>query len=132
MEAITSAISVQVDTKDKEQANNILKSLGLNMSTFVNMAIKQLIYTDGLPFEVKNPNPNSKLLNALNESEDILSNKINAKKYHNMDELLKDLKDWSIMILNMKYNIRVNLKKILKRFLNKEKIRKNSLMFWIK
>ncbi|MCI5732735.1 MAG: type II toxin-antitoxin system RelB/DinJ family antitoxin [Tenericutes bacterium] len=93
MEAITSAISVQVDTKDKEQANNILKSLGLNMSTFVNMAIKQLIYTDGLPFEVKNPNPNSKLLNALNESEDILSNKINAKKYHNMDELLKDLKD---------------------------------------
>ena len=93
MEAITSAISVQVDTKDKEQANNILKSLGLNMSTFVNMAIKQLIYTDGLPFEVKNLNPNSKLLNALNESEDILSNKINAKKYHNMDELLKDLKD---------------------------------------
>ena len=93
MEVVTSAISVQVDIKDKERANNILKSLGLNMSTFVNMAIKQLIYTDGLPFEVKNPNPNSKLLNALNESEDILSNKINAKKYHNMDELLKDLKD---------------------------------------
>ena len=53
MEVATSAISVQVDIKDKERANNILKSLGLNMSTFVNMAIKQLIYTDGLPFEVK-------------------------------------------------------------------------------
>lgn len=91
MKTMTSTISVQVDTKDKERANNILKSLGLNMSTFVNMAIKQLIYTDGLPFEVKNPN--SKLLNALNESEDILSNKINAKKYKTSDELLKDLKD---------------------------------------
>ena len=39
MEALTSAISVQVDTHDKEIANSILKNLGLNMSTFVNMAI---------------------------------------------------------------------------------------------
>ena len=74
MEVVTSAISVQVDIKDKERANNILKSLGLNMSTFVNMAIKQLIYTDGLPFEVKNPKQDSQLLMALKESEDILNN----------------------------------------------------------
>ena len=51
----TSAISVLVDSQDKENANEILKSLGLNMSTFVNMAIKQLLYKNGLPFEVKNP-----------------------------------------------------------------------------
>ena len=93
MEVATSAISVQVDIKDKERANNILKSLGLNMSTFVNMAIKQLIYTDGLPFEVKNPKQDSLLLMALKESEDILNDKVDAKKFHNMNELLKDLKD---------------------------------------
>lgn len=93
MEVATSAISVQVDIKDKERANNILKSLGLNMSTFVNMAIKQLIYTDGLPFEVKNPKQDSQLLMALKESEDILNDKVDAKKFHNMNELLKDLKD---------------------------------------
>ena len=55
MENLTSAISVQVDSQDKENANEILKTLGLNMSTFVNMAIKQLLYTNGLPFEVKSP-----------------------------------------------------------------------------
>lgn len=93
MEVVTSAISVQVDIKDKERANNILKSLGLNMSTFVNMAIKQLIYTDGLPFEVKNPKQDSQLLMALKESEDILNDKVDAKKFHNMNELLNDLKD---------------------------------------
>ena len=60
MENITSAISVLVDTKDKEMANDILKNLGLNMSTFVNMAIKQLLYNNGLPFEVKNPIDNTK------------------------------------------------------------------------
>lgn len=55
----TSAISVLVDTHDKEIATDILKNLGLNMSTFVNMAIKQLLYTNGLPFEVKNPTANN-------------------------------------------------------------------------
>ncbi len=92
MEAATSAISVQVDSYDKEMANSILKNLGLNMSTFVNMAIKQLIYTDGLPFEVKNPKPSSELLEALKEGEDILNGKIDAKGYNNAYDMLKDLK----------------------------------------
>ena len=73
-------------------ANSILKNLGLNMSTFVNMAIKQLIYTDGLPFEVKNPKPSSELLEALKEGEDILNGKIDAKGYNNAYDMLKDLK----------------------------------------
>ena len=59
IENINSAISVKVDTTDKENANEILKNLGLNMSTFVNMAIKQLLYNNGLPFEVKNPTNNN-------------------------------------------------------------------------
>ena len=92
MEALTSAISVQVDTHDKEIANSILKNLGLNMSTFVNMAIKQLIYRDGLPFEVRNPKPSRELLEALQEGEDILSGKVKTKSYHNMYEMLEDLK----------------------------------------
>ncbi len=68
MESLTSAISVQVDTKDKEIANEILKNLGLNMSTFVNMAIKQLLYTNGLPFEVKSPISNSQIDNTSDKS----------------------------------------------------------------
>ena len=65
MENMTSAISVQVDLQDKEKANDILKSLGLNMSTYVNMAIKQLLYTNGLPFEVKNPNNTENTINSI-------------------------------------------------------------------
>ena len=49
MEAI-SMISIQVDSSNKEIANKISKNLGLNMSTFVNMVIKQFIYTNGFPF----------------------------------------------------------------------------------
>lgn len=93
MESLTSIISVQVDSSDKEVANSILKNLGLNMSTFVNMAIKQLIYKDGLPFAVKNPKPSKELLEALEEGEDILNGKIKAKKYHSVKELIEDLEN---------------------------------------
>lgn len=93
MERLTTAISVQVDRKDKEIATGILTNLGLNMSTYVNMAIKQLINKDGVPFDVVNPRPSKELLEALQEGEDILNGKIKAKGYTNMYDLLKDLKD---------------------------------------
>ncbi len=93
MESLTSPISVQVDTYDKEVANGILKKLGLNMSTFVNMAIKQLINKDGIPFEVSNPKPNREVLIALQEGEDILSGKINAKGYHDVKKMFEDIID---------------------------------------
>ena len=93
MESLTTAISVQVDRKDKELATGILSNLGLNMSTHVNMAIKQLINKDGVPFEVVNPKPNRELLEALQEGKNILNGKTKAKSYTNMYEMLKDLKD---------------------------------------
>ena len=92
MESLTTAISVQVDRKDKELATSILSNLGLNMSTYVNMAIKQLINKDGVPFEVVNPRTSKELLEALQDGEDILNGKVKAKSYTNMYEMLKDLK----------------------------------------
>ncbi|MCC8101528.1 MAG: type II toxin-antitoxin system RelB/DinJ family antitoxin [Clostridiales bacterium] len=37
----------------KTTANDILDILGLNMSTYINMALKQLIIQGGIPFSVK-------------------------------------------------------------------------------
>lgn len=92
MENLTTAISVQLDSRDKEIATGILKNLGLNMSTYVNMAIKQLINKDGVPFEITNPKPSKELLEAIQEGEDILNGKVNAKSYTNMYDMLEDLK----------------------------------------
>lgn len=91
MEQLTSAINVQVNAKDKELATNILKNLGLNMSTAINMFIKQIIKKDGIPFEVTNPKPSKELLEAIKEGEDILSGKIPSKGYHNVNEMIEDI-----------------------------------------
>ncbi len=92
MENLTTVISVQINRQDKELATGILSKLGLNMSTYINMAIKQLINKDGVPFDVVNPKPSKELSEAIQEGEDILSGKIKSKSYTNMYELMEDLK----------------------------------------
>ncbi len=93
MQSLTTTISVQVDKHDKEIATGILNNLGLNMSIYViNMAIKQLINKDGVPFEMVNPKPSKDLVEAINEGEAILDGKLEAKSYTNMYEMLEDLK----------------------------------------
>ena len=95
MEGLPTAISVQVDSHDKEVATSILKNLGLNMSTYVNMAIKQLINKDGVPFEVVNPKPSKELLKALKEGNQILDDLKSGKRkgYTNMDDFIKSLNE---------------------------------------
>ncbi len=95
MKNLTSVIKVKVATKDKEEATNILNELGLDMNTFVNMAIKQLIKADGLPFKVSNPKPNKELLKSLEEGERIIQEIKEGKRkgYNNVNEMLKAILD---------------------------------------
>lgn len=48
-------IQVRAEEKDKEQASEILENLGTNLSSVVNMLLKQIIMTKSIPFEVKIP-----------------------------------------------------------------------------
>ncbi len=93
MESLTSAINVQVDAKDKEEATRILKDLGLNMTTFINMAIKQVIKTDGIPFEISNSRVNKELKNAIKESNKIVKDIESGKKegYTNVRKMFEDI-----------------------------------------
>lgn len=51
--ANTSLLQVRTSVEDKEKASAILEKLGTNLSAVVNMLIKQIIITEGIPFEVK-------------------------------------------------------------------------------
>ena len=48
-------LQVRTDAKDKEQASAILEELGTNLSSVVNMLLKQIILTKSIPFEIKIP-----------------------------------------------------------------------------
>ena len=91
MASMTSAININVDRQVKEEATTILKGLGLNMSTFINMALTQVIKRNGVPFEVTNPTPSKEMLQALAEVEDMRKNPDKYPSYDNWDDLKASL-----------------------------------------
>lgn len=48
-------LQVRTEEADKEMASMILEELGTNLSSVVNMLLKQIILTKSIPFEVKLP-----------------------------------------------------------------------------
>lgn len=95
MANLTTAINVNVDKKNKEIATEILKDLGLNMSTAINMFLAQIVKRNGIPFEIKNPKPSKELIEALEEGEKIIQEIKEGKRkgYNNMAELIKSLEN---------------------------------------
>ncbi len=46
-------VQVRTPEKLKENAADILDKLGLNLSTYINMSLNQLVIQEGIPFEIK-------------------------------------------------------------------------------
>lgn len=88
---MTTLINVNVDTQIKEDATSILKGLGLNMSTAINMFLAQVVKRDGIPFEVVNPKPSKELLEAFAEIEKMKKNPDKYPSYDNWEDLKKAL-----------------------------------------
>ncbi len=91
MASLTSAINIQVDSETKKKATDILNDLGLSMSAAINIFLRQVIKKDGLPFEVVNPKPSMELMEALQEGEDIINGKVEAKGYHDVHQMFGDI-----------------------------------------
>ena len=90
MSNLTSAINVNVPTDVKREATNLFNSLGISMSTAINMFLKKSIYECGIPFDLKQE-PSKEVIEALKEIENIENGNSNKKGYHNMYKLLEDL-----------------------------------------
>ncbi|MFA9376098.1 MAG: type II toxin-antitoxin system RelB/DinJ family antitoxin [Lachnotalea sp.] len=59
----------RIEPDVKEQAENILSTLGIPTSSAINMFYKQIILQRGLPFDVKIPSAQSVNMSALSEEQ---------------------------------------------------------------
>ena len=84
-------MSIRMDTELKKQADAMLSDMGLNMTTAMNMFLRQGVRQGKIPFEIATDIPNSETLAAMKEVDDMINGKIPAKKYTSTDELFKDL-----------------------------------------
>lgn len=87
----TSPTQIRIDSTVKKDANELFSKLGIDMSSAVNIFLRQCILRGGLPFKVEVPKYNAETLAAMAEARDIMSGKIQATSYNSTDELLKAL-----------------------------------------
>lgn len=84
-------LSIRMDAELKKQAETMLADMGLNMTTAMNIFLRQVVRQGKIPFEIATDIPNAETVAAIKEMDDIVSGKISAKKYTSIDELFEDL-----------------------------------------
>ncbi len=81
---------IRIDSNVKAKANTLFNELGMDMSSAVNIFLRQCILRGGLPFNVEIPDYNEETLMAMDEARRI-SRDPETPSYSSMDELKKAL-----------------------------------------
>ena len=79
-------LNIRTDKEVKAQAEKIFDALGLNMTTAINIFLRQAIRENGISFEIKLNVPNETTAAAIREGRNIAHDS-NAIGYDNMDDL---------------------------------------------
>ena len=79
MPKVSTNITIDAETKAKAQA--MLADLGLDLSTAVNIFLKQMLYEGGIPFSITREIPNRITLEAMKEAQEMSRSPESYKKY---------------------------------------------------
>lgn len=90
--ATTTNFSVRMDTEVKNQCEAMYRELGLNLTTAINVFLRQSLRVGGFPFDVRIDQPNKETIAAMLEAERIACDP-SAKRYSDVEEALRALKE---------------------------------------
>ena len=83
--------SVRMDSEIKKQCEALYGELGMNLTTAINVFLRQSLRAGGFPFEVRLDQPNKETIAAMLEAERIAKDP-SVKGYTDMDELFAELR----------------------------------------
>lgn len=89
--ADTTNFSVRMDSDIKRQCENLFGELGMNLTTAINVFLRQSLRVGGFPFDVKLDQPNRDTIAAMLEAERIAHDP-SIKHYSDVEEALQELK----------------------------------------
>lgn len=82
------SMSIRLDSEVKEQAQQVFNHLGMDMTTAINIFLRQAIQYQGLPFDVK-IDENRKLLQVVT---DVDQNRNMSRSFESVSDLMEDLR----------------------------------------
>ncbi len=90
-ESTTTTFSVRMDKDIKSKCESLYGELGLNLTTAINVFLRQSLRAGGFPFDVRLDKPNQETVAAMMEA-NRLAHDPNVKKYSDVEEALEELK----------------------------------------
>jgi DNA-damage-inducible protein J len=91
MRATTTNLSIRMNLETKKEAEELFSSLGMSLTTAVNIFIKQSLRTRGIPFQIKMDTPNAVTLAAMEEARQLAKDP-DAATYACVEDALAELK----------------------------------------
>lgn len=89
MENKNSSLNIRLDAELKKQADKLFAELGMNMTTAINVFLRQALRQGSIPFEIKLDQPSVETIEAMQEGEELI--KFGKNRFNNADEMFKDL-----------------------------------------
>ena len=89
MSKVSTNISIDAETKARAQV--MLADLGMDLSTAVNIFLRQMLYEGVIPFSINRETPNKITLEAMKEAQEMLRSPEKYKKYDNVDNMMEDI-----------------------------------------
>ena len=90
MAKISTNISIDADIKAKAQ--ELFSDFGLDLSTAINMFLRQSVRENSIPFNISREVPNSETIAAIKEFEEFKKNPDKYKRYSSFAELLDEVR----------------------------------------
>ena len=87
----TTNISIRMDTELKKQAESMFAEMGLNMTTAMNIFLRQVVRQGKIPFEIATDIPNAEMLETMKEMNDTIHDSIPVEKFTDTKELREGL-----------------------------------------
>ena len=76
---------------NQTQAEQVFSSFGISVTNAINIFLHASIMEGGFPFQPKQPRYNMETLLTMQEARDIMSRKVEAKRYPSRSALMDDL-----------------------------------------
>lgn len=91
MAKVSTSISLDADVKAKAQ--ELFADFGMDLSTAINIFLRQSIRENCIPFSIQREVPNADTIVAMREAEDMVNHPEKYETFSNMDDLMRALNE---------------------------------------
>ncbi|MCD8375576.1 MAG: type II toxin-antitoxin system RelB/DinJ family antitoxin [Oscillospiraceae bacterium] len=82
--------SISIDSEVKAKAQELFADFGMDLSTAINVFLRQAVRENAIPFSIQRENPNADTIAAIKERDEMVRNPEKYKRYSSFADFMKE------------------------------------------